>query len=154
MCIRDRIFPNHGLSTGDELRYEIGTSAASLAYIDTDNANTEVSFESGEAWFVIKVDADRIQLARTLQDAQQPKAVVLQVPEEPGDHVLTHSGADFVFDPASQVVVEAVDVQQDTIFFQQGHRFVSGQRIHYSSGGRTVKSKSAKCGLQNESAHN
>ena len=144
------IFPNHGLSTGDELRYEVGTSAASLAYIDTDNDNTEVSFESGEAWFVIKVDADRIQLAKTMQDAQQSKAVVLQVAAEPGDHVLKHSNVEFVFDPASQVVVETVDVQQDAIFFEQGHRFVTGQRLHYSIGGGPGQSNSAIGGLQDE----
>lgn len=146
------IFPNHGLSTGDELRYELGTSTASLAYVDTDNENTEVPFESGESWFVIKVDADRIQLAKTLQDAQQTKAVVLQVPSESGDHILIKSDGEFVFDPDSQVVVEAVDVQQDTIFFNQGHSFVTGQRIHYSAGGSSEQSNSAIGGLQNDSS--
>ncbi|MCH2203971.1 MAG: hypothetical protein MK102_18550, partial [Fuerstiella sp.] len=123
------ILPNHGLSHGDSVTYRAESEGAPpLATVDGD-------LSSGQTLYVIRVDADRIQLAADISSAAlpNPTALVFQVPGEPATYTLTRGTNVVPFDPTSPVVVPVVDPVQNTILFSDPHYLVTGQRVTYSA---------------------
>ncbi|MEO2197158.1 MAG: hypothetical protein ABGY72_13840, partial [bacterium] len=130
--------PNHGLLSGERVIYSSGEGQPIVLDIESedDNGNEPVTLVDGGEYFVIRVDADTLQLAATLGEAGTNTALPLLDASDSGSQSLTAVGTPtpIVFDPSSTVQWSVVDTVKDSILFETPHGFVTGQRLTYTTG--------------------
>lgn len=120
------VLKNHGLKTGDTLTYR-RIEGDALLTVDQNELQDDTTL------YAIVIDSNRIQVARTLGNAQSATEIVFEQPDASKQSFTTASKS-WTFDPTAAVVVPSVDVQDNLILFSNPHRLVSGQRIVYQPG--------------------
>jgi hypothetical protein len=105
----------HHLQTGDEVIYYNGGE---------DNVG---DLETGESYFVIRVDDTSLKLAATEQDAADDKAIDLAPLDNDQEHSLERIRM-LTFDPSADV-----DDDDDTITFSSEHYLETGASVVYHS---------------------
>jgi hypothetical protein len=117
------IVPNHGLSTGQQVTYQVVDGSPITGLTD------------GQPYFVIALDGNRLMLAASAADAQAGTAVPLGG-DANGLSGLVTSTFVMAFDAAQTEVV--VNATTDTIRLP-GHGFTQGQAVTYfTAGGQPV----------------
>ncbi|MFN4904260.1 MAG: hypothetical protein ACK5LQ_03450, partial [Planctomycetota bacterium] len=116
--------PNHGFTDWQEVKYSaIGTGDPSPGDEDQSPQPIEGLFD-GDSYFVVRIDSDHFQLAKSLEDAQSRNSIVMSGVGQGSPHAFEYVGRSITFNPQADLDPETNTFNIDTTGLSIGTQLV------------------------------
>jgi hypothetical protein len=116
--------PNHGFTDWQEVKYSaIGTGDSSPGDEDQSPQPIEGLFD-GDSYFVVRIDSDHFQLAKSLEDAQSRNSIVMSGVGQGSPHAFEYVGRSITFNPQADLDPETNTFNVDTTGLSIGTQLV------------------------------
>ena len=116
--------PSHGFTDWQEVKYSaIGTGDPSPGDEDKAPQPIEGLFD-GDSYFVVRIDSDHFQLAKSLEDAQSRNSIVMSGVGQGSPHAFEYAGRSITFNPQADLDPETNTFNIDTTGLRIGTQLV------------------------------